>query len=178
VEIADAEPGETPVVRMPEAGETDIVSQAQTQETPSPPPPSDTDAPTMVETEIGPLPGDLWELIGEPVPTNETPSPAKSPAQPLPDARSEGEPPTRAAPAVEPEAPTPVAPVPSRPASSPTTVQRAEAPTDVETETESQSPETDERSDGGVDVDELARRVYGEVRRRLAVEMERMRSYF
>jgi hypothetical protein len=57
-------------------------------------------------------------------------------------------------------------------------VQRAEAPTDVAAETESQNPETDEGSDGGVDVDELARRVYGEVRRRLAVEMERMRSYF
>lgn len=149
----------------------------------------------MVQTAIGPLPGDLWELIGEPVPsagepaegsrekareiTIETQRPRSQRQGQSPDTKPVAERPMR----VE-AAKAPLKPPTSPPdATSPehltippaTTVQRAEAATDGAMEAQ---PETEETTDGSLDVDELARRVYGEVRRRLAVELERMRSYF
>ncbi len=192
-----SQPRETEGTRAPEAKATRGESATPTQQMPSSSLSSGEDQPVMVETAIGPLPGDLWELIGEPVPpangfgeapqearparatTTETQRPQpERPAQP-PEVEPAGRRPTRIEPVagtLEPPSATliaPPSPGPTRPPA--TTVQRAEADTG---ETPDAQPEAETESGGGMDVDELARRVYGEVRRRLAVELERMRSYF
>ena len=126
------------------------------------------DQTAMVQTEIGPLPEDLWEILGEPVPTEEVPSDTRPT---LMEHRTEER-------NIDTEPETPPSPLSNleRPTRRPTgVVQRAEAPT---TETSETPAETGEKPEDSLDIDELARRVYGEVRRRIDVEFERMRSHF
>jgi hypothetical protein len=92
-----------------------------------------------VETEIGTLPADLWELIDRRPPPPET-----------------GRPVTVAAPALQ-RAPAAELAAPVGPA------ETADAKREVD------GPE--------VDVDELARQVYAQLRRRLLVEWERLRGW-
>jgi hypothetical protein len=144
----------------------------------------------MIETEIGLLPEDLWELIGEPTPTKgkvpdsrstQIERPTETGAGKLPRERavpialpSEGE--GLSSETNGPHDQPPSLPAPPAPASGAATiVQRTES---SEAETSDTQSEAEEASEGDVDIDELARRVYGEVRRRIAVELERMRSYF
>jgi hypothetical protein len=117
-------------------------------------------------TEIGPLPIDLWELIGE--------SPQSAQPQPMQSASpaTSGKPAPR-----ESLAPQNVKKIPEAPAGF---VQRqpAEPGTAASTgisgaagaaESQAEQPQAE------IDMDELARRVYGEVKKRLALEWERMR---
>jgi hypothetical protein len=162
-------------------------------------------AEAVVETEIGPLPRDLWTLIGE--------RPPERPARPPYEAPQAAEEPQTAAPraAAAAPAPTPAAMVPAagsetaaRPAPGPviqrtpvawrTPVARgsirpalAEAATSpdeaVETPTASmalQQESGDETAGEAeatvVDIETLAQRVYADLKRRLAVEWERLRG--
>jgi hypothetical protein len=105
--------------------------------------------PTEIATDIGPLPADLWTLVGKEPPPETAVSPASKPSPQ--------------------EAPTPAA--------APPTVQRAVTieETAVETETETPSPEP---AGDDINVDELAQRVFQELRHRLATEWERARGRF
>lgn len=149
-------------------------------------------SPEMVPTEIGPLPADLWQLIGQTPPS----APAPEAGQPV------GNPPAHAAPAGAASAPAPVVqlmpqpPERSQPAQAePVQRQVAKAPVSViPITTESQdsppagvlqmaeaqapaeaSPAQPTEPAPEVDVDELTRRVYQEIKRRLSTEWERMR---
>ena len=137
----------------------------------------------LIETPIGPLPADLWSLIGEPVPQN---------------AEARGQTPgVQTASATQPQmAPAPrQTMVPAAPARGPAVIQRIVAEPPVEEEslpaqeetpaadaTESAAeppvdrgaePQDREEASPAVDLDELARRVYDEVKHRLAMERER-----
>ncbi len=107
----------------------------------------------VVDTAIGPLPGDLWKLIGEPVPRQNLAAPPVISSQQSQVSRSE-----------------------AAPAETSTILQREPEP--------SQAPPASSASDtaapgqetgGEIDIDQLAKRVYAEVRRRLSVEWDRMR---
>ncbi len=157
----------------------------------------------MVETSIGPLPSDLWSLIGERPPARaEKREPAAvepSPAAP----RAVQTSPSKAEPAREegylfPEEDTSMAtPEIVRPASRRTpgsipaaigraergtgvTIQRAEAVDMVERpnlpiEGEGGGVQPAQLGGGGIDMDELTAKVYSEVKRRLSMEWERLR---
>ncbi len=123
---------------------------------PATPPP-----PAKVATEIGELPGDLWRLIGQEPPktagsgtavTNTAPPTTLMQPDAPPSAtiqRAEAEP----APAEE------LAPAPEAPPASPR-----------------EGGETGQAAE--VDVDELARQVYGELKERMSIEWERTRGRF
>lgn len=186
--------------------------------------------PSMVQTAIGPLPSDLWDLIDEPVPGVPQPVPqlgdreqsrSDGPAltalahpSPIPTAESDGPPlphshqpsrhvertdeQTRSAPDAadttpvtqrrsgepagglprEPRAPTAGAPMIQRtlaPSASamPVTAPPSEmaGPSAPPDDREAQASEDEPAP--GIDVAELARRVYAEIKRRLSVERER-----
>ena len=115
-------------------------------------------------TEIGPLPVDLWELIGESPPAvRPQPMQTASPA-------ASGMPVQR-----ESLAPQNGKKIPEAPAGF---VQRQVEPGAAVSQ--GASGAADSASQAGqpqaeIDMDELARRVYGEVKKRLALEWERMR---
>jgi hypothetical protein len=176
-EGTEAQPMHLDVEATREDGETG------TRETQTPPTSSGKDQPVMIDTEIGSLPRDLWELIGEPIPV------AKEPADSRPTQRERstetrehnvnGRRPsqvTRERESVEPhiQSNSPTDPLRATEKAG-GIAQRAESPT---VETPETQPETSRASEDSVDIDELTRRVYDEVRRRLAVELERIRSYF
>jgi hypothetical protein len=149
-----------------------------------------------VPTEIGPLPGDLWEILGAPVPspmgpTGQTGSPAlmrtvaaaeSTVPFPEPANRYPGSAPTtgtngytnghtnvvqrEVTPATGPSQPSSVATVQS---GMPTRTASAQ-------EGGEQGAEAGEQ--GEVNVEELARQVYSEVKRRIAVDWERGRGRF
>jgi hypothetical protein len=122
--------------------------------------------PGLVPTEIGELPTDLWRLIGQ-----EPPLAAPTPPSPLQRQAESGLEP--ALPAVLPAERKSRAEGQYVTYQAPTTLQRAEAP-----ETTEPAPQAsdDEAGDAeGANLDELSRRVYQEVKRRLANEWERMR---
>ncbi len=157
-------------------------------------------APRQITTPIGPLPADLWTLIGEPVPADHEDAGARSAQAEVPRA------PSRTAPHRAPPAPgeahpariqrrlsaagapitaRPGAPAPDRGAAmQPSTSTRGSADTTsgspVTRQASPASPEegANDAADGspGVDVAELARRVYDEIKRRLALEGERFRG--
>lgn len=123
-----------------------------------------------VPTEIGPLPADLWQLLGQ----------APPPSQPAADS------PETVMRAIETAETTGQASVETSaesvsPPASPPSVQRQAAPvTKAETEpapgrTEAEAGDK-ESEPSQVDVDELARRVYSDIKRRLSVEWERVRG--
>lgn len=145
----------------------------------------------QVGTEIGPLPADLWALIGKTAPGSRQRQPERmdqtlpdqptkpTEADPIHQAIREAEKPARQGTSIgrviEPEpVPMPIMPAPQQ---SPIVdrfvppVQRAAV-----TETETQAPEeTGSEAQEEVDIDALARRVYPEIRRRLAIDWERTR---
>ncbi len=162
-----------------------------------------------VQTEIGPLPSDLWGLIGQPQP--EAAQPSVPPAQVLPVRQSalqrhvtENEPVQRelarpAAPPATPQVPSPeerpsaeqpeevdvpetgayyeavIYPSGTADAEGPANVvQRAVEISEITSEVEPPSS-GGEQAGPGPNVEELAQRVYSEIRRRLSVEFERWR---
>ncbi|MGC9466972.1 MAG: hypothetical protein ACP5HS_00135 [Anaerolineae bacterium] len=164
-----------------------------------------------VATEIGALPADLWELIGEPVPSAREAPPAQAPeraaARPPqapavilspPSTTAGAAPPAREPTVVEAQTrltetatPAPTvsvtkspdhriasADVMSRPRAS--IVQRAvemsEVESTVEPPDETEGRDVEEVAGPGVDLEELARRVYSEIKRRFEIERERFRS--
>lgn len=142
----------------------------------------------FVPTEIGPLPGDLWEILGAPTPAAAPAATAPAPAAPTQTSVM------RAIAAAESQPPQPTfrngdgphaeaiqraesAPEQSRPTS--TATAGSGVPSRTATAQEGQSGQgTEGGEQGEVNVDELARQVYHEVRRRLSVEWERGRGRF
>ncbi len=124
-----------------------------------------------VPTAIGPLPADLWRLIGDDLPMvmrAAVPETQTEPERLMAAQRSSAPPETSA-----PERPQ------TQPAAIQATAATAQAPTT--TETTGSSPEAEAESETSAetaepDVDELARRVYSEIKRKLSVEWERMRG--
>ncbi|MFQ5401123.1 MAG: hypothetical protein ACE5E7_16185 [Anaerolineae bacterium] len=138
--------------------------------------PATPEAPDTVPTEIGPLPADLWQLLGQEPPTKQKApdmvtraiAAAEAPAKPaalawpeVEDTRQVIPPPVQrtAAPAEEAVAETPASTAESPPASP-------------------QEAAAEEGEAAEIDVDELARRVFGQLKRRLSVEWERARGRF
>ncbi|MCJ7623748.1 MAG: hypothetical protein MUO76_09615, partial [Anaerolineaceae bacterium] len=164
--------GETlsePPVPMTEASESGAATLVQRSSMPE-----------EVETEIGTLPADLWQLIDQEIPKQvEQPSPATvisaKTAQP-------GKKPETISMPLEPfsgsAAPQTRSPELSKSAVIQRTVSQETAATN---EAASESEDTSEN--GGsetqeVDTDELARKVYSQIKRRLSVEWERFRQRF
>ena len=119
----------------------------------------------MVATEIGPLPADLWQMLKQPPPGQTT------------DGAESGRLTAQSAPDALPSQHVSSGPVTVAP-SAPAMVQRQADPvptgeyaqlSDVASETEPQRHAT------SIDINELSRRVYADIRRRLAVEWERNR---
>lgn len=146
------------------------------------PPAGGSEEQDVIETEIGPLPADLWRLIGE--------EPAGRPLSAPAERRPAGETAARTeASAAEVRSVPPAPPVrPREPApreASTEVIQRrpdeagatAGPAGEAETAGSVAGPAAQSAAKGaaGLDVDELACRVYAEIKRRLAVERERVR---
>lgn len=148
-----------------------------------------------VPTEIGPLPGDLWELLGEKPPTSPQPGDGQMVMRTAAPPVSQPTPATASPPLAQrswhPASPVQrqaVAPPPpaQTPSSGPTMIQRAETSaaassstaTATTTATTKEGGEGEEAEEGNVNMDELARQVYREIKQRLAVEWERGRGRF
>ena len=133
-----------------------------------------------VETEIGPLPSDLWELIGE------SPRPARAPVRKESRALSTTRGLSRTMQGAEPAAPS--EPVPGEsPGSTEGEIFREVTPELVQRQASEPSSAGGQAGAAALstanppaemDMDELAVRVYGEVKKRLAVEWERLRRRF
>jgi hypothetical protein len=132
-------------------------------------PPSDFSPPSdTVATEIGDLPGDLWRLIG-------AKPPAASPGQRPPAVPEVTE--------SEPERTTAVTQAKIAP---PTIIQRVESEQTPAAELSPTtaappSPESEQDEAGQneeIDINELARQVYGEIKDRMTIEWERTRGRF
>jgi hypothetical protein len=136
----------------------------------------------MIPTAIGPLPSDLWTLIDQAPEAAQPVSPNVAPAasEVIPARKAETD--HRVAMPV-PESPSPSvqrqvidqAPVSRAPGGM--VVQLVEAPPDTG-ESPEQAPAEAQQAGGEVNIDELAMRVYGEVKRRLSIEWERLRRKF
>ncbi|MFO7682491.1 MAG: hypothetical protein R6X34_20835 [Chloroflexota bacterium] len=146
--------------QAPEYSQTDVKAAARSSDFSTP---SDT-----VATEIGDLPGDLWRLIGAKPPT--APPGQRSPAVSEVTER-------------EPAQTTAVTQAKTTP---PTIIQRVESEqppvADLSPTTEAPpSPESEQDEAGQneeIDINELARQVYGEIKDRMTIEWERTRGRF
>lgn len=148
--------------------------QKQPQEQPSGP---EDHEDRMVETAIGPLPADLWQLIGQKPPEGK-------PHQPM---VHESVPPSvqRQAESAEPHAETIRHETTSQPTTTikmvdfPATVQRQPAAQDTTSSSEQpgtvSTSSSQQVAESELDVDELARKVYARIRQRLSTEWERLR---
>lgn len=117
--------------------------------------------PEMVSTEIGPLPGDLWGLIGQPAPQSQPRE-----AEPVEEAAPEAETPVPAEVYLWPEEEEPP--------------EEEEEPGEVQLQPESApaagaAPSEVGEPGGDAGIEELARQVYREIKRRFTVELERFR---
>jgi hypothetical protein len=148
-----------------------------------------------VETDIGPLPADLWRLIGQDVPQQ----PEEKPISPKPESQP------RVSVQRQPEKPSPpqagrlesrqvistITPGHISPQDLPDVVQMAARDEQVETRSADRLTRREASGDGSgvdeaggedsggeIDVDELSRKVYQEIKRRLVGEWERMRRRF
>lgn len=147
--------------------------------------------PRLVQTEIGSLPTDLWHLLGQSPPRQSPhgvePEPATSrPAPPTTDGEAAAK---RAVAAAEARPVPPASPTSEQSATqggAPSVIQRRPDEAGVDTgsaagaeaggaETETAAPPGERGAAEEPDVDELARRVYAEIKRRLSVEWERVR---
>jgi len=177
-------PARMPAARMPAAPEAVGVPSGEGAPT----------APRMVETEIGALPADLWELIGEtpPAPQGvprsvpaEPHAPTTKPA-PVPAARRQppGPGPTLQRSAISTTAQAPASatatqqgdPVQTATQQAPPSETAASEPAPSETGAVAAS-EIEATGEPEVDVDQLAHRVYADIKRRLTVEWERTRRF-
>jgi hypothetical protein len=178
-EPSPAAPAVPPVQRQTETPPADAPLVQRQVETPAAP-----SGPSQyVQTDIGPLPGDLWNYLGVQPPGSD----GQSTAAPAVQAAA-------AAPSSIQLAP--VAPVmrATTPAAPPTNGQAAKPAPQIspqplegfisrvesapEPAAESREPEGGAEGGPKVDVDELARQVYSELKRRLATEWERSRGRF
>lgn len=216
---------------QPAANESKTQAAPETAEaktsTPSAAPLSPPAQPGLVQTEIGPLPADLWTLIGQPIPAQQKPAQTRTAEARPPQTRPIQA--TDEAPAAStvPSAPTSPAPraeslpafsnspsgIPTGHASeppagqshaatpAPITVQRSVVVEDVSVEPAAEqtgpaaeSAAADQPAPAGasasqpanqtpaptnaLDLDELARQVYAELRNRLQMDWERIRRKF
>ncbi len=144
---------------------------------------SGTGGPEQVQTEIGPLPADLWTLLGAEPPVVQRSSAAGTQTHAAGDERvlpvglplSPDEQPAKASGfSSQPFAPVSLAAeMIQRQAEGAETASTTQTPEGGETQ-------TDEKPESGaeVDTDELAKKVYAQLKRRLAVEWERLRKRF
>ncbi len=154
----------------------------------------------LVETEIGPLPNDLWHLIGESPPVPRVSKPAGSPTPSPPPPTSHGEhmesPPaslsgTWAQPASPEAAPgekatggTPgeanvIRRIPDETAQAETATVTEQATSTTQTpsaQSEGTQQQEEASPEEALDIEALARRVYSEIRRRIHTELERARQ--
>lgn len=154
----------------------------------------------LVQTDIGPLPADLWHLLGQSPPRlHPEPVEGQSPHGVEPEAAPSGPaPPTtdrdavvkRAVAAAEARAVPTASPTSEQSATqggAPNVIQRRPDEAGVDTgsavgaeaggaETETAAPPGERGAAEEPDVNELARRVYAEIKRRLSVEWERVRQ--
>lgn len=125
----------------------------------------------MIETPIGPLPADLWQLIGQKPPENQ-PHPAAR--EPIHSAIQRAE-----SVEVDEEIPKPEASSPStiKLVDFPAVVQRQPVAADgsVSLEEPGTPPSKEPAAEVEADVDYLARQVYAKIRQRLSTEWERLR---
>ena len=123
--------------------------------------------PQSVPTEIGPLPGDLWRLIGEVPPTSASVAKVQPDRKETVMRKSSPEQPG-AAPSAQPAAPD---------------ILQASLASEQPSPALAGSIASDQKPEGGpgdpseveINMDELARRVYAEIRRRISIEWERRR---
>jgi hypothetical protein len=159
--------------KPPESRQPDLVEPIPADDTASKRPEK---KPYLVSTEIGDLPSDLWQLLGEKPPkAQEKAPPSMAQAEMTTTAPVvQLMPETNGAPAQISEMPSPLVtqefPVPG--------VQRAVRIEEVEAVTESEPGETETTQEPEIDVDQLARDVFPEIKRRLKVEWERGRGRF
>jgi hypothetical protein len=193
-EVAPGQPTDSPVEtlppRQPRPNLTPPTIVSNLTLTPDEPPPTtvqrrveiELQAPSseMIPTDIGPLPSDLWQLVGHTVPESSpekakrgenTPSEVVSPTNSPSLASGQTQPPISMQSQVE----------------MPNLIQRqVEAPTTGQVEAENLTAIAAINAQPGagspighvsvgINLEELARKVYGEVRRRLAIERERIR---
>jgi len=170
------------------------VAAARTSAEPAPAPQQ------LVETEIGPLPSDLWHLIGESPPVPRVSKPVGSPAPSPPPPTSHGEhiesPPaslsgTWAQPASPEAAPSEKATggtpgetnvirrTPDETAQAETATVTEQATSTAQTpnaQSEGTQQQEEASPEEALDIEALARRVYSEIRRRIHTELERARQ--
>jgi len=156
-----------------------------------------TPAARMVETGIGALPADLWELIGEspPIgtvaPAGRSGSASEQRTEAVPTTVGVRTPPREQTTQASPPAPRRV-PQPTTSSAGPV-IQRSVAPATAQAPTsvtaspaaagesaggetaQAPTPAVEQDAEAAVDVDKLAHRVYAELKRRLTVEWERVR---
>jgi hypothetical protein len=124
--------------------------------------------PGVVPTEIGPLPGDLWNLVGAPTPPVTNAAPQGRPALNEISRWEEQSPVTGADPAASPLSQSGQAQVVQRQVASPATAEPGSAaPPAGEAASEKQTGDD-------MDIEELARQVYNELKHRLGLEWERL----
>jgi hypothetical protein len=127
--------------------------------------------PELIETELGPLPADLWELIGE----SPQPTPSRTRQTTASATLEEKIPEERRSPgSQEGDRVVPLGLVQRQPAEPPA----AEQETATSTSAGAPAMEGTAKPPAEIDMDELAMRVYGEVKKRLALEWERLRRRF
>ncbi|MCP4360643.1 MAG: hypothetical protein GY796_21760 [Chloroflexi bacterium] len=141
---------------------TQTIQRTAVPETADSAPATEKPAQETVLTEIGELPADLWQLIGD-QPPSKTEQAAVAPSAVQPTAQLQ---PAVTHTFVQREA----APAPVEDSAPLSTDVADNGPTAAEGEEESEAKKEE------LDVDDLARQVYGQVKRRLAVEWERTRG--
>lgn len=128
------------------------------------PPVEEAEEPTAVPTEIGPLPGDLWRLIGQPLPGPqgvEAEKPANQGAQTTAGASQPASPGPSASPP-----PAPPVVLQCQPAEPPA------APPPPDSRAGEAAPQDEQEAE--IDLDDLTRQVWERVKRRLRIERERL----
>ncbi len=151
-----------PIHREPEPVEESVQKEQLAEPPAKKPKAKAARAPEMIETGIGPLPSDLWGLIGQPVP------------QP----RAETVPPA----AIKPAAPGAEEPAPPSAYLWPEEEESAEAEELAVVQQQAERAEAPAgaagaaaETGGETSLDDLARQVYREIKKRFAVELERFR---
>jgi len=144
----------------------------------------------LVHTEIGPLPSDLWNLIGQSPPDSDAASTTIPTSEPMAAASGDSHAAERTG--IRPSTKSDLKAAPGKPsadeaatvienpmAPSPTTLQRQpaeHASTAAEETTTAETPEEEaSEMEQEAKINELARKVYDEIKRRLTLEWERAR---
>lgn len=151
-----------PVQREPEQVEESIIKKEKKGEPPAKKAKAKAaPAPEMIATEIGPLPSDLWGLIGQPITQPKAETAPPGPIKP-------------SAPEIE-ESALPAAYLwPEEEA------EEAEEPAEVQMQAEraaaaAETASAPAKTGGETNIDDLARQVYREIKKRLTIELERFR---